>query len=187
MTPIPFFFFFFFFPVRQNSYEQQYDYPGLVSVTKNVVIGNEFAINIKEIFDYLQLRIGEANETDQRFKFVGFSALYVFHYKLFRPALDKKFFKLVFLMHKKLPIVSVYGNVPWVSSQFFTEKMGPAVKELGKSDAVESQRAALKKLDESLPVYSHFKKKKKKIVLFFHAPPRLGPLWSGLTWCASGW
>jgi len=93
-----------------------------VNVTKNVALINEVLLNIKLWFDYLQARIGtnvifndlflqkliknhilgEGNESDQRFKFVGLCSLYVFSYKLFHPQIDKKFFKSLWLMHKKV-------------------------------------------------------------------------------------
>ena len=45
---------------------------------------------------------GEANETDQRQRYVGLCGLFVFYYKLFKPNLDKKFFKQIYMVHKKV-------------------------------------------------------------------------------------
>ena len=49
--------------------------------------------------------IGEANETDQRSRYVGLCGLFVFYYRLFKPNLDKKFFKTLFVIHKKAWLV----------------------------------------------------------------------------------
>jgi hypothetical protein len=46
--------------------------------------------------------VGEANETDQRSRYVGLCGLFVFYYRLFKPNLDKKFFKTLYQVHKKV-------------------------------------------------------------------------------------
>lgn len=46
--------------------------------------------------------LGEANETDQRSRYVGLCGLFVFYYRLFKPNLDKKFFKTLYQVHKKV-------------------------------------------------------------------------------------
>ena len=49
-------------------------------------------------------RPGEANETDQRSRYVGLCGLFVFYYRLFKPNLDKKFFGKLFNVHKKVGV-----------------------------------------------------------------------------------
>jgi hypothetical protein len=45
--------------------------------------------------------LGENNEIDQRFKFVGVCGLYILHFQLFRVT-DKKVFKSLWDVHKKV-------------------------------------------------------------------------------------
>ena len=45
---------------------------------------------------------GEANETDQRSRYVGLCGLFVFYHRLFKPNMDKKFFTKLFVIHKKV-------------------------------------------------------------------------------------
>ena len=61
----------------------------------------EFQVNIRDYLAELEARIGESNEIDHRFKFVGLCGLYVLHFQLFRTT-DKKLFKAVWDVYKKV-------------------------------------------------------------------------------------
>ena len=100
---------------------QIYDYEGIVTVTSSVPLAEEMWLNVQNYFNYLRQRIGrsscavddsirshivelsgEANEMDQRQRFVGFCGLFVFQYRVFRTNIDKNFVKAVYQMHKKV-------------------------------------------------------------------------------------
>ena len=126
-------------------------------MTKNLPLGEEMSVNIKNYFQYLKDRIGSASETDQRLRFLGFAGLFVFHYKIFRPNVDQKYFKLIYQMHKIVPVVHIFGNVYWSPSDFFESQVPKLVQLLGKSDVLQSRQASLKKIQDNLPQYAQRK------------------------------
>ncbi|XP_052780074.1 WASH complex subunit 4-like isoform X2 [Mya arenaria] len=116
--------------IYQNCVEQPFD-SQQVFVSKNVVFMDEFAINIRDYLADLEARIGENNEVDQRFRFVGVCGLYVLHFQLFRLT-DKKIFKTLWDIYKKLPAVHLLGNAVWFPNQFLLEKLPHMAKALDK-------------------------------------------------------
>ncbi|XP_069101114.1 WASH complex subunit 4-like isoform X2 [Argopecten irradians] len=116
--------------IFQNCVEQSFD-SNTVSVTKNSVFLDEFNLNIREYLTDLETRIGEANETDQRYKFVGLCGLYILHFQIFR-VIDKKVFKSLWDIHKKIPGVHLLGNIIWFPTTFLLNKLPQMVKALDK-------------------------------------------------------
>ncbi|XP_053377942.1 WASH complex subunit 4-like isoform X3 [Mercenaria mercenaria] len=116
--------------IFQNCVEQPFDNPQ-VFVTKNTVFMEEFSVNIRDYLAELEARIGENNEVDQRFKFVGVCGLYILHFQLFRVT-DKKIFKSLWDIYKKIPAVHLLGNVVWFPNQFLLDKLPHMVKVLDK-------------------------------------------------------
>ncbi|CAG2204056.1 MRT43 [Mytilus edulis] len=116
--------------IFQNCVEQTFD-SQTVYVTKNPVFAEEFAANIREILPDLEQRIGENNEMDQRYKFVGLCGLYVLHFQIFR-VIDKKVFKSMWDVYKKVPCVHLMGNMVWFPTQFLLEKLPQMQKVLDK-------------------------------------------------------
>lgn len=104
----------FFLLVLQNCLTQQFDYD-IVNVTRNPALGKEMEINLTSYFAYLAARIGEANETDQRERFVSFCGLYVMFTRFYMPNVDKKFFKEVWAVAKKVGMNrNFFGSYPIV-------------------------------------------------------------------------
>jgi len=67
--------------------------------------------------------IGEQNETNQRWKFVGVCGLYVFYVTIFRDINDKKFFRTMFEMYKKIPILHLHADVTFSIPEFFAKTL----------------------------------------------------------------
>ncbi|XP_014677471.1 PREDICTED: WASH complex subunit 7-like [Priapulus caudatus] len=62
--------------ILRNCIEQMFD-SSSAFVTKNSSFAEEFILNIRAIYTMIENKIGEPNEVDQRYKYVGVCALYV--------------------------------------------------------------------------------------------------------------
>eukprot|EP00057_Strongylocentrotus_purpuratus_P018431 XP_011672905.1 PREDICTED: WASH complex subunit 7 [Strongylocentrotus purpuratus] len=117
--------------IFQNCVEQNFDDCG-VTVSKNTYFAEEFAYNIRTMFantDSLSQKIQEVNETDQRLKYVGICGLYVLHYQIFR-VIDKKVFKSLWDVYKKIPAITLTANIVWSANQFLLKSLSPHVARL---------------------------------------------------------
>ncbi|XP_064467103.1 WASH complex subunit 4-like [Ornithodoros turicata] len=141
--------------------EQGFD-EGKALVTKNAAFAEELALNIKNWFAQVEPRFGEMNELDRRRDLMGIYALYVLHYYIFR-TIDKRLFKTLWDVYKKVAAVHVIGNILWFPDRFLLLQMPQVVKALDKKaqDLVKSQRLHfLQQKAASLPkdiqsLYSH--------------------------------
>jgi hypothetical protein len=138
---------------------------------------DEFLLNVKTFFTVLESRLGthgipefippiftlfntgslgpllfagQSTESDQRVKFVGLVGLFVFHSMLFRPPVDRKFFKQLWDCHKSVPIICPYANVAFFAPEFLGRKLPHLVKTLGKTDVQITRKEYLKTLDDGL-------------------------------------
>ncbi|XP_069766077.1 WASH complex subunit 4 isoform X3 [Narcine bancroftii] len=114
--------------IFQACVEQQFDKinkPTLVS--KNSIFAEEFAYNIRTIFNNVESKIGEPSEIDQRDKYIGICTLFVLHFHIFR-TLDKKMYKSLIDVCKKVPAITLAANIVWYADQFLMDKMASAVK-----------------------------------------------------------
>ena len=100
----------------KNCLRQPYDGDQVV-VSGSQFLNNEFTVNIRSFFAYLEPRLGtiniqiimlinnlflaENNDLDHRHRFVGLCCLAVLHFQIFR-VLDKKFLKGLWDIHKKV-------------------------------------------------------------------------------------
>ena len=72
-----------------------------VNVSQNQQLSDEFALNIRNIFLFLEGRIGESNEMGHRQKLVGFCGLLVLQNQLYNIH-DRKLVKQVWDLYKKV-------------------------------------------------------------------------------------
>ncbi|KAG0442672.1 hypothetical protein HPB47_015636 [Ixodes persulcatus] len=86
-------------------------------------------------------KLGETNELDKRKQLIGIYALYVLYYYIYR-TIDKKFFKALWDVYKKVPAVHILGNILWFPDQFLMLQMPQVIRSLDKKaqDAVKMQR-----------------------------------------------
>jgi len=120
--------------IFQNCVEQLFD-DGQIFVTKNSMFAEEFAINIRNYLNMIDPKIGEMNETRQRHQYVAVVALYILHFHLFR-TVDKKMFKAIWEVHKKLPGLVLAGNVTWFAPEYILLKLPSMAKALDKKAQV---------------------------------------------------
>jgi len=79
--------------IFQNAIEQEFDFPGLVSVRRNEIFKDEFLYNIRAYFAQIVNSIGRSGELDARKRYMSVSALYVCWYAIWKdPHYDKGFF-----------------------------------------------------------------------------------------------
>lgn len=133
--------------IFQNCIEQEFDTPGVLDVSNNKDLKKEMLFNVKAIFTALNQRIGDQTEINQRYSFVGFSGLYVFYITLFKDTSDSKFFKSVWELHKKLPLVHIFGDITWSLNDFYSKTVPMMLKLIKNSDLTPFKRDYLKKLD----------------------------------------
>uniref|UniRef100_A0A8C8LNW8 WASH complex subunit 4 n=1 Tax=Oncorhynchus tshawytscha TaxID=74940 RepID=A0A8C8LNW8_ONCTS len=126
--------------IFQACVEQRFDDPGEgVSVSKNSAFAEEFALNIRTIFTNVESKIGEPSEIDQRDKYAGVCGLYVLHFHIFR-TVDKKLYKALLDICKKVPAVTLTSNIIWFPDTFLMAKV-PAAAKLMDKKSVQSVRA----------------------------------------------
>ncbi|XP_036314425.1 WASH complex subunit 4 isoform X5 [Pipistrellus kuhlii] len=114
--------------IFQACIEQQFDsLNGGVSVSKNSTFAEEFAHSIRSIFANVEARLGEPSEIDQRDKYIGICGLFVLHFQIFR-TIDKKFYKSLLDICKKVPAITLTANIIWFPDNFLIQKIPAAAK-----------------------------------------------------------
>ncbi|XP_072038890.1 WASH complex subunit 4-like [Amphiura filiformis] len=114
--------------IFQNCVEQAFD-EGSMGVSKNSYFNEEFAFNIRTVFAQTEPRIGEVNETNQRLTYVGICGMYVLQYQIFR-VIDKKVFRALWDVYKKIPAITLTGNIVWSANQFLLKSLSPHISRL---------------------------------------------------------
>ncbi|XP_051918259.1 WASH complex subunit 4 [Hippocampus zosterae] len=128
--------------ILQGCVDQRFDDPGKgVTITKNTTFAEEFAFNIRTIFSNVESKIGEPSEIDQRDKYAGVCALFVLHFYIFR-SVDKKLYKALLDVCKKVPAVTLTANIIWFPDTFLLSKAPAAAKLIDKksAQAIRAQR-----------------------------------------------
>uniref|UniRef100_A0A3Q3L940 WASH complex subunit 4 n=1 Tax=Labrus bergylta TaxID=56723 RepID=A0A3Q3L940_9LABR len=128
--------------ILQACVEQRFDDPGEgVAVSKNSAFAEEFAFNIRTIFTNVESKIGEPSEIDQRDKYAGVCGLFVLHFHIFR-SVDKKFYKSLLDVCKKVSAVTLTSNIIWFPDTFLITKIPAAAKLMDKKSlqAIRAQR-----------------------------------------------
>ncbi|XP_061108676.1 WASH complex subunit 4 isoform X2 [Conger conger] len=130
--------------IFQACVEQRFDNPGDgVSVSKNSAFAEEFIHNIRTIFTNVESKLGEPSEIDQRDKYAGVCGLFVLHFHIFR-TVDKKLYKALLDICKKVPAVTLTANIIWFSDSFLMAKVPAAAKMMDKKilQSIKVQREA---------------------------------------------
>eukprot|EP00794_Sanderia_malayensis_P006146 gene6146-6852_t len=128
-----------------NCVRQQFDTRS-VPVARNPMLGEEFLLNMKMIFQDIEGRIGEMNEINQRNKFVGLLGLYVLHFNIYR-TVDKRFLKQLWDVYKKIPAVYLVGNILLFPEEFLFAKIPPIQKFFDQRQVAAVQTARLTSLN----------------------------------------
>ncbi|XP_056595412.1 WASH complex subunit 4 [Triplophysa dalaica] len=126
--------------IFQACVEQRFDNAGEgVSVSKNSAFAEEFFYNIRTIFVNVESKLGEPSEIDQRDKYAGVCCLFVLHFHIFR-TVDKKIYKSLLDVCKKVPAVTLTANIVWFPDTFLINKV-PAGAKLMDKKSIQSIRS----------------------------------------------
>ncbi|XP_053742300.1 WASH complex subunit 4 [Synchiropus splendidus] len=118
--------------ILQTCVEQRFDETAEgVAVAKNSAFAEEFALNIRTIFSNVESKIGEPSEVDQRDKYASVCGLFVLHFHIFR-SIDKKFYKALLDICKKVPAVTLTANIIWFPDTFLVAKVPAGAKLMDK-------------------------------------------------------
>ncbi|XP_033098788.1 WASH complex subunit 4-like isoform X2 [Anneissia japonica] len=114
--------------IMQSCVEQLFD-ENHVYVTKNSYFAEEFAYNIRVLFSQIEPKIGDPSEMDHRLQYVGICGLYVLHFQIFR-VIDKKVFKQLWDVYKKIPSITLTGNIMWSPNKFLLRSLSPHISKI---------------------------------------------------------
>ncbi|EFA80426.1 hypothetical protein PPL_07260 [Heterostelium album PN500] len=134
--------------IFQSCVQQEFDFPGVVDVRNNKQLKAEFSLNVKSIFGLLSAKIMDSSELYLREKFPGMLGLYTFYISIFKDITDKSFFKQVWELTKRVPMVSIYNNVIWYPADFIATLMPGMIKIVGNPDIQGARREYLKIVDK---------------------------------------
>nr|KAG5706407.1 hypothetical protein BaRGS_033168 [Batillaria attramentaria] len=127
--------------IFQNCVEQLFD-SREVNVSKNGMFAEEFAHNLREWIAELESRVGEPNEVDQRFHLLGVTSLFILHFQIFR-VLDKRTFRSIWDLYKRVPCVHLLGNVVWFGNEFLLTRLPNATQLLDRKAQLAAQQQQL--------------------------------------------
>ncbi|KAL6052161.1 WASH complex subunit 4 [Balamuthia mandrillaris] len=138
----------------QNCIQQEFDFPGLVEVRRNSVFQAEFQASLRSMLAGVAKRLGQGKEGKLRYRYMGLCALYVLYFSLYRDVEgDKAFFKQLWELHTKVPVIHLAGNALWFAPEFFIKNVPVMVKTLGKIAVSKFRQSYLASLDKSFPAY----------------------------------
>jgi WASH complex subunit 7 len=122
-----------------------------VEVRNNKLFLDEFFFCTRDRFHVAEGLIGEPTETDQRMDLVGAFGLYVLYRKLTPSKMlpDASFYRRMWAVQKKVPLVTLYGRVVWYPSDFLAHNAPFDTKKLEPADPTAFRREYVRRLDES--------------------------------------
>eukprot|EP00727_Mastigamoeba_balamuthi_P006130 m51a1_g2136 hypothetical protein (1117) ;mRNA; f:1715146-1719480 len=106
--------------ILRNCIEQNFDIDGVIEVTANKTFKKEFAESLRLLLASIGDIIGEPDETNQRNAFPGFLGLYTLYLQLFGDYNDKRFFKDIYEVSKRIPVVTLFANRAFYPAEFLT-------------------------------------------------------------------
>jgi len=136
--------------IYSNCIEQEYDFPGVLEVEKNKVFREEFFFTIKGMLDTSLYKLPEEMyDARQGEQFITICALFAAFEMIFKQHDQKKIFKTLWEITRKIPMVHLSGNVSWCSAEFLIEKF-PAYARSLSSDWKKIYQEYLKNLDKNI-------------------------------------
>ncbi|CAG0882697.1 unnamed protein product [Darwinula stevensoni] len=118
-------------------------------------LAKEFQESIRFIVARMEASIGSGWEGDSGHQVVQVAALQTLHLVLFRNSGDKKLFRQVWDLYRKIPAVVLYGNVVWCLDDFLAKYMGGLVKDFDRRGAANFRTSFLQSKNASLSKDAH--------------------------------
>lgn len=122
-------------------------------ISKNVALAEEFNSYLRNAIADIEMKTAEQLNPQYLVLWVKLSALYVLNFNLFG-TIDKKLFKQLWDLNKKIPAVTLVGNILWFPEQFLLAHLTNLAKLMDKKtqQAVQSRRQTyLQQKAQSLP------------------------------------
>ncbi|GFG31853.1 hypothetical protein Cfor_02661 [Coptotermes formosanus] len=122
-------------------------------ISKNVCLAEEFNAYLRNAITDLETKTAEQLHSEVLLLFVKVSALYVLNFNLFGTT-DKKLFRQLWELTRKIPAVNLVGNILWFPEQFLLAHLTHMAKLIDKKtqEAVKSRRQTyLQQKAQSLP------------------------------------
>jgi len=165
--------------IFQECITQEFEFPGVIEVKNNKILKAEFLFNVKAMFGLLATKIMDSSELYLREKFPGFLGLYSFYLALFKDITDKSFFKQVWEITKKVPMVAIHTNVFWFPADFISVIMPGMIKIIGNPNIMEARKEYLKVIDREFAarVKSYYLQVSRWMVRMESANTNRGTLW----------
>ncbi|EAL65754.1 hypothetical protein DDB_G0283355 [Dictyostelium discoideum AX4] len=166
--------------IFQSCIQQEFDFPGVIDVKGNKVLKAEFQYNVKVLWSMFGTKIMDSSELNLRERFPGFMGLYAFYIALFKDITDKSFFKQVWEVTKRVPMVSINVNVFWFPADFIQQLMPGMIKIVGSTfNHMEIRRDYLRNVDKEFSgrVKSYYLQVSRWMVRMESSQTRGGTLW----------
>mmetsp|Transcript_32874 Transcript_32874/g.82567 ORF Transcript_32874/g.82567 Transcript_32874/m.82567 type:complete len:1186 (-) Transcript_32874:28-3585(-) len=118
--------------IYQNCVEQMFDFPGVVEVTTNPALLQEFNIYLKATVSRLTTQSGaDASLPGYRgHKYMRICAFYGFYWAIFKDPQDPKLFQVLWELNRVYPIMHLAGKAAWISTEFLKKKVPYMVKSM---------------------------------------------------------
>ncbi|ESO00575.1 hypothetical protein HELRODRAFT_82872, partial [Helobdella robusta] len=107
----------------QTCINQKFEEPEFsINVSTNKHFSDECMAAVKELWSRVDQKIGEVSEMNERARLIGVLCLFVLHQSVFQSQ-DKKMFKTLFDVHKKIPCLVLTGSSVFYPSEFLARML----------------------------------------------------------------
>ncbi|XP_021927247.1 WASH complex subunit 4 isoform X2 [Zootermopsis nevadensis] len=122
-------------------------------ISKNISLAEEFNLYLRNAITVLEMKAVDLPDSEHLMLWVKLSALYVLNFNLFG-TVDRKLFKQLWDLNKRIPAVTLVGNILWFPEQFLLTHLTHMAKLIDKKtqQIVQTRRQAyLQQKAQSLP------------------------------------
>ena len=136
--------------------DQEFTLPGTVSVASNATFMKEFMDNLSKMQEIVSGLFETGLKTGRRCvkqgrEVTGLYGLFILYCRMHRGMPDKKMYKELYMLHRKIPAVVVYGRAMFMPQDLLTSLVPPPPNTIKLVELTGERRAYLASLDERLP------------------------------------
>lgn len=112
--------------IFQNCVEQEFDFPGIVSVRKNTVFRQEFLAYLKTQIGRMMDKTGSLADTRNpnpaSARYMRLCSMYACYFAVFKSTAEKKLFAAIWSIHTEHPLHPLVGDIVWAPTDFLSKK-----------------------------------------------------------------